>query len=95
MSKNTALLQLFVKHLKLVVLWRVPNHVGICGNEKVDSLAREALKVDITNMYLPHTDYRPKITCFVELKWQELWESFPENKLHQIVPNKTNGWDCG
>ncbi|KAJ8050234.1 hypothetical protein HOLleu_03357 [Holothuria leucospilota] len=42
--------------------------------------------MDVTNIYLPHTDYRPKINGFVKSKWQELWDSFPENKLYQVKP---------
>ena len=40
--------------------------------------------MDVTDLYLPHTDYRPKINGFLKLKWQELWDSFPENKLYRI-----------
>ena len=71
---------------KSVVLAWVPSHVGIQGNEKVDALAKEALQMDVTNLYLPHTDYRPNINGFVKSKWQELWDSFPENKLYRVKP---------
>ena len=71
---------------KSVVLTWVPSHVGIHGNEKVDTLAKEALQMDITNLHLPHTDYRSNINGYAKSKWQELWDSFPENKLHQVKP---------
>ena len=71
---------------KSVVLAWVPSHVGIHGNEKIVTLAKEALQMDITNLHLPHTDYRPNINGYTKSKWQELWDSFPENKLHQVKP---------
>ena len=76
---------------KSVVLAWVPSHVGIQGNEKVDALAKEALQMEVTNLFLPHTDYRPKINGFVKSKWQELWDSFPENKLYRIKPTVSSG----
>ncbi|KAJ8049727.1 hypothetical protein HOLleu_02602 [Holothuria leucospilota] len=42
--------------------------------------------MDVTNLYLPHTDYRPNINGYVKSKWQELWDTFPENKLHRVKP---------
>ncbi|KAJ8018750.1 hypothetical protein HOLleu_43071 [Holothuria leucospilota] len=47
--------------------------------------------MDVTNIYLPYTDYRPKINGFVKSRWQELWDSSPENKLYQIRPTVGSG----
>ncbi|KAJ8050098.1 hypothetical protein HOLleu_03168 [Holothuria leucospilota] len=44
------------------------------------------LQMDVTNLYIPHTDYRPQINCYIKSKWQELWDSFPENKLYRVKP---------
>ncbi|KAJ8043407.1 hypothetical protein HOLleu_10473 [Holothuria leucospilota] len=41
---------------------------------------------NVTNLYIPHTDYRPQINCYIKSKWQELWDSFPENKLYRVKP---------
>ncbi|KAJ8043486.1 hypothetical protein HOLleu_10590 [Holothuria leucospilota] len=75
-----------VRLQKSVVLAWVPSHVGIHGNEKADTLAKEALQMDITNLQVPHTDYRPNINGYVKSKWQELWDSLPQNKLYQVKP---------
>ncbi|KAJ8050223.1 hypothetical protein HOLleu_03339 [Holothuria leucospilota] len=47
--------------------------------------------MDVTNIYLPYTDYRPKINGFVKSRCQELWDSSPENKLYQIRPTVGSG----
>ncbi|KAJ8049056.1 hypothetical protein HOLleu_01615 [Holothuria leucospilota] len=47
--------------------------------------------MDVTNFYLPHTDCSPKINGFVKSKWQELWDSFPENKLYRVKPTVGTG----
>ncbi|KAJ8039096.1 hypothetical protein HOLleu_16714 [Holothuria leucospilota] len=75
-----------VRLQKSVVLAWVPSQVGIRGNEKVDAIAKEALQMDVTTLYIPHTNYRLQINCYIKSKWQELWNSFPENKLYRVKP---------
>ena len=36
-------------------------HVGIQGNEKADTLAKEALGLNISNIKIPHTDFRANV----------------------------------
>ena len=48
---------------KLTFMW-IPSHIGIQGNEIADSLAKEALNLQIDNRLtpkLPYSDFRPKI----------------------------------
>ena len=76
-----------VEMQKSVVLAWVPSHVGIKGNEKVDALAKEALDLNITYIVIPHTDFKVNINKYIRLKWQSIWDTFPNNKLHITQPN--------
>ena len=65
----------------------VPGHVGIRGNQKADTLAKEATKMTITTLKLPFTDYKTKIKQYIRRKWQTLWDMFPNNKLYGHQPS--------
>jgi len=71
---------------KSVAFAWVPSHVGIRGNEKVDTLAKEALDLNVTNVQIPYTDFKPKINKVIRNKWQAIWDTFPDNKLHKFQP---------
>ena len=77
---------------KLVVLAWVPSHVGIPGNERADSLAKEALNTNVKDVNIPYTDWRSKINIYIRNRWQGMWDIFPENKLHALQP--TVGLAC-
>jgi ribonuclease HI len=69
-----------------VVLAWCPGHVGIPGNEKVDRLAREAIRLPVTQVTIPQSDFKAAVDKLVTSRWQRLWDEYPENKLHQIQP---------
>ena len=43
--------------------------------------------MNMCNMKVPFTDYKPQINDFIFSKWQELWNSCQNNKLYQIKPS--------
>ncbi len=76
-----------VKRGKSIVLAWIPSHIGIKGNEKADALAKEALNINVTNIKIPYSDLKININKYIQNKWQVLWDSFPDNKLHSIQQN--------
>lgn len=74
--------------MKISFCW-IPSHIGIKGNEKADSLAKQGLLLNQDkNMKLPHSDFRPLIKPYIHNKWQTNWdEQVDKNlKLKEIQP---------
>lgn len=67
------------------ILW-TPSHVGINGNEKADSAAKEAINLNIEDVKIPHSDHRQSITNYLTQKWQDIWDNAVFNKLRSIKP---------
>ena len=57
----------------------LPSHVGIKGNEAAD-LAKPSLDLEITNLKLPCTDFKPFINRYILSKWQLSWVRATFNK---------------
>ena len=67
----------------------IPSHIGIRGNEKADTLAKNGLQLRPTNnIKLPHSDFRPMIKPYIYEKWQVHWDEQVEKnlKLKEIQP---------
>jgi len=89
---HPSIVDLLEKHSKLtkqgksIVLAWIPSHIGIKGNDKADALAKDALNMNVTNIKIPYTDLKININKYIQNKWQALWDSYPNNKLHTIQP---------
>ena len=62
----------------------LPSHVGIGGNEKADKAAKSVLSLQPSNLKLHNTDFKPKINKYLLNKWQLVWNTAVDNKLHSI-----------
>ena len=85
-------MDVLLKHNELAELNRIvfcwlPSHVGIKGNEKADIAAKSALTLNISDLKIPFTDFKPSINTFVHNKWQMSWNAAVFNKLHSIMPS--------
>jgi ribonuclease HI len=69
----------------IVFMW-CPSHVGIRGNERADSLAKEALDFTPCHFQIPSKDFKSDIRKLCHSKWQALWDESVPNKLHEINP---------
>lgn len=72
-----------LKNKQVVLAW-CPGHVGISGNERADCLARKAIRMSVTQVCLPQSDFRPVIQKLIKRKWQRQWDEAPDNKLYTI-----------
>ena len=72
-----------MSHKHIIFCW-LPSHVGIRGNEKADKAAKSALSLQPSNLKLPYTDFKPAINKYLLNKWQLVWNTAVDNKLHSI-----------
>ena len=84
--------QLWCQGIPVDLCW-IPSHVGIQGNEMVDTLAKEALMLDTVNYVTLKTI--PEINKLIEKRmleeWQNVWDSSRRGRFyHKIQPIVTN-----
>lgn len=76
---------LIEKGIIIVFIW-LPSHIGIRGNAEVDIAAKSALTLNVSSTSVPFSDFKPLITTFLHNRWQNIWDSETNNKLHTIQP---------
>ena len=90
--RNPLIQQIFRKYnyllaFKEIVFCWLPSHTNIRGNELADLEAKSALSLSITNLKIPHSDFKSNIHQYVMNKCQSVWEKQTENKLHGLKPD--------
>ncbi|GFX18996.1 pggt1b [Trichonephila clavipes] len=71
--------RLYSKGYDIVFCW-LPSHVGIVGNEQVDSAAR-SLTI-LLPLAVPLSDLKHVILHHIFTTWQESWSQQLDSKLH-------------
>ena len=74
------------KQGKTIALCWIPSHVGISGNEKADSAAKDGLSLSVTALKSPASELLPRTTKLISEKWQKSWNNCTGNKLQSINP---------
>ena len=73
------------KYKEIIFCW-IPSHLGIPGNDIADSKAKKALKDLIAPTKILYTDYKLEVNRIIFKKWQDIWDTHTNNKLHNIKP---------
>ena len=62
----------------------IPGHVGIKGNEKADTIAKRHIFHNIYVVKTPYSDFKPRISRYINSLFQAKWDACVGNKLHEI-----------
>ena len=65
----------------------LPSHLNILRNELVELEATSALTLSITNLKIPHSDFKSNIHGYVMNICQSVWKKQTENILQELKPN--------
>ena len=77
----------YLSAFKEIVFCWLPSYINIRGNELAHLEAKSALSSSITNLKIPHFDFKSNIHKYVINKCQSIWEKQTENKLYELKPN--------
>jgi hypothetical protein len=64
----------------------VPNHIGIHGNTKFGSIAKQTLQITNYRFKIPYTDLKASIREYVKHLWKTDRNENINNNLHGIRP---------
>ena len=90
-SKNLQIQKLLEKCHELlaykeIVLYWIPSHIGIQGNETVDKQAKTSLSLEPTSFRILFSNFKPSINKYILEEWQTSWNNSIGNKLLDIKP---------
>ncbi len=64
----------------IIFMW-IPAHRGIKGNERFDSLAKQALKEKVINISLSKYEAKAVIKAYTTKEWQHKWDTVNTGRL--------------
>jgi ribonuclease HI len=67
----------------ITFVW-VPSHIGIAGNTAADATAKAALCLPVSDINIPHTDFKTLVSSYTNSRWQQSWSTEKDNKLYKI-----------
>ena len=74
------------KNKQIIIIW-IPSHKGIEGNEKADSLAKEATgQTNESNIPTTHQDLLTTTTKAEKEEWNRIWTTTNRSKIHDVAP---------
>ena len=90
-SKNPQIQKLLEKCHQLlankeIVLYWIPSHIGIQGNEMVEMQEKTSLSLEPTSFKIPFSNFKPSINKYILNEWQTSWYNSIGNKLLEIKP---------
>jgi RNase H len=93
--------ELYSRNINIFIEW-VPGHTEVLGNDKADSLAKEAAKKLVTSPYTSYSFLKRNIRQHSLIEWQDQWQktrprpnyanelNLKRNKLLQGYPSRVN-----
>ena len=82
------------KSISVQFCW-VPSHVGISGNEQADVAAKAAAGlVRISDVKIPHTDFRKTVRIYSMDQWQQCWTNLNSNHKLKAIRPLVSPWKC-
>ena len=81
------------KRKKTVILFWVPGHVGIRGNEMADAAAKQAiLLTDPPDHRVPAQDYKPHLRKHLFSSWLHKWRELKETNKLRVIKDTISEW---
>ena len=79
------------QNISITFCW-IPSHIGIEGNEKADSYAKEAISLRPSISLVPVEDYLSYTKQLIKEKWQNEWSELNNNNKLREIKDTTKPW---
>ena len=85
------LFKLYCQGVHISISW-IPSHVGIRGNERVDTLAKNGLSMDDINYHIPPdvSDLDGIVKNMILAEWQAQWDSSCKGRFYYVLESKVS-----
>ena len=85
------LFKLYCQGVHISISW-IPSHVGIRGNERVDTLAKNGLSMDDIIYHIPPdvSDLDGIVKNMILAEWQAQWDSSCKGRFYYVLESKVS-----